>query len=351
MVTLLAPENGAKVSLLTENQRAFFDIPMEQQMLALRADSEQMLDWLKPVRSERVDCSTAGKVLFIFEAESTSAENTGIQSVHFALSECPDFQDVYTQTTMESRLTVDNLKSNTTYYWKVNDSDVYTFTTEDCVPRWINVDGLSNVRDMGNWRTIDGCKVRQGMIYRGTEMDTHHTITPLGIRTMREQLGIRTDLDLRVEAMGKVMVSPLGEDIRYLLVPVDAYEKFMEQTPEKLETVRRLFEILADECYYPIYFHCWGGADRTGTLAFLLNAVLGVSDESLILDYELTTLSCWGPRYSGNKSFQLFLEELKKYQGANYSEKAVSYLRCCGVEDTTFETLRRNLLCPDDTFG
>lgn len=349
MIHLVAPENGAKVSLLTENQKTFLDISMNQQMSALQTDSEKMLNWLNPERSESVDCSAAGNVLFMFEVEPASAENTGTEPVHFLLSEQPNFQDAYIQVTMESRLSVNNLKSNTTYYWKVNDSDVYTFTTEDCVPRWIAVDGVSNVRDMGNWRTINGCKVRQGLIYRGSELDFHQMITPLGIHTMREKLRIRTDLDLRGEAVGKVTVSPLGEDIRYLQVPVFAYENFMAQTPEKKETVCRLFEILADECNYPIYFHCWGGADRTGTLAFLLNAVLGVPAESLILDYELTTLSLWGPRERGYKNFQLFLEELEKYQGTNYNEKAVSYLRNCGVKDTTIETLCRNLLCPEVT--
>ena len=38
-----------------------------------------------------------------------------------------------------------------------------------------------------------------------------------------------------------------------------------------------------------VYFHCAGGADRTGTLAFLIEALLGVSESDLSKDYELTT--------------------------------------------------------------
>ena len=39
---------------------------------------------------------------------------------------------------------------------------------------------------------------------------------------------------------------------------------------------------IADENRYPVYIHCTGGADRTGTLAFLINALLGVGEDDLI---------------------------------------------------------------------
>jgi protein tyrosine/serine phosphatase len=39
-----------------------------------------------------------------------------------------------------------------------------------------------------------------------------------------------------------------------------------------------------------VYFHCRVGADRTGTLAYILEGLLGVSDEDRKQDYELTTL-------------------------------------------------------------
>jgi hypothetical protein len=40
-----------------------------------------------------------------------------------------------------------------------------------------------------------------------------------------------------------------------------------------------------------IYIHCSHGADRTGTLAYLLEGLLGVSTEDRYEDYELTTLA------------------------------------------------------------
>ena len=38
----------------------------------------------------------------------------------------------------------------------------------------------------------------------------------------------------------------------------------------------------------PIYFHCISGADRTGTLAYVLNGVLGVDRHELETDWEAT---------------------------------------------------------------
>ena len=40
-----------------------------------------------------------------------------------------------------------------------------------------------------------------------------------------------------------------------------------------------------------IYFHCRIGADRTGTLAYILEGLLGVVDEERLQDYELTFFS------------------------------------------------------------
>jgi len=42
----------------------------------------------------------------------------------------------------------------------------------------------------------------------------------------------------------------------------------------------------------PVYFHCTYGADRTGTVAYLLEALLGVPYENRAEDFELSTF--WG---------------------------------------------------------
>ena len=68
--------------------------------------------------------------------------------------------------------------------------------------------------------------------------------------------------------------------------------------------IRTFFETLADKSMYPLYGHCWGGADRAGTLFFLLENLLGVPYKDAILDYELTSLSIWRTRTRNYKEFK-----------------------------------------------
>ena len=51
----------------------------------------------------------------------------------------------------------------------------------------------------------------------------------------------------------------------------------------------------------PIYVHCWGGADRTGASVMCIEGLLGVSEEDLMKDYELTSFSSYGTRRRSDK--------------------------------------------------
>ena len=41
----------------------------------------------------------------------------------------------------------------------------------------------------------------------------------------------------------------------------------------------------------PVYFHCSVGADRTGSIAFLIGALCGMSEDQLAKEFELTSFS------------------------------------------------------------
>ena len=324
MTRLIVPENCAAVRILTDCQRNFVG----------EGEGTALIDWLKLNRSDKDDCTLPGKVCF--EWESDSAADV------LEISEMPDFAEPMRVICHEKRAEVGNFIMGTRYFWRVNGCDAGEFYTEDAAPRWMEVGGMSNVRDMGAWRTLDGRRVKQGLIFRGSEMDTHHTVTPAGIKTLRDEMGIRTDLDLRGEAVGRVTESPAGADVDYRLIPCKAYDEFMAE--EQKSVCMALFEVLADESAYPIYFHCWGGADRTGTLALMLESVLGLSDADMLKDYELTSLSVWGERSRNSELFRALMAELDKYDGGSIGEKAISFLRSCGIADDTFEKLKRNLL-------
>jgi protein tyrosine/serine phosphatase len=212
-------------------------------------------------------------------------------------------------------LELTNLYMATTYYWKVKDgngntSTVNSFATEDTV-RFINAGKVINVRDLGGRMTSSGKRVKQGIIYRGAEMNiqtytdqngSQHTLN-LGsseLNVLKNQLNIKTELDFRSDAETNEMSrSALGDEITYSRPAISGYTgMFCKHTSngEDNPTMRTLYQgvlrTLATATEdSAVYFHCWGGADRTGTIAFLVNGLLGVSYTDLLIDFELTTFS------------------------------------------------------------
>ena len=209
MTKLISPADGASVEILTEVQRKF---------LTEREHTYDggKIDWAHLSRVSDQDDTQPPRQSFFWETEEE-------ESV-LELSDDPDFKVVRTFRTAQKNAELHNFKAGQKYYWRVNGCEPFCFTTEADTPRWIDAEGLTNVRDAGGWRTKSGRRIRQGMLYRGSEMDIHHTITDQGVETMRSLLGIRTDLDLRGEASGYVQ-SPLGPDIAYICVPVAAYQE------------------------------------------------------------------------------------------------------------------------------
>ena len=116
---------------------------------------------------------------------------------------------------------------------------------------------------------------------------------------------------------------------------------------------RRVMAVFANEANYPILFHCWGGADRTGTVALLLEALLGADAEQLAYDYELTSLSVWGPRTRGSQDYQELLAALGEFGRAGDSINAhvEKYLLSIGVTAGEIGAIRRQLIVPDAATG
>ncbi len=233
----------------------------------------------------------------------------------------------------------------TRYYWQVNasiggkpagKSHVNSFVTSAQMPRWINVPGLTNVRDLGGWPLPGGKRVRQGMVYRGSEMNSHLSITEEGRRVMVEDLGIRTDLDLRREDAHPALDI---KSVDWVNIPVLPYGYITED--EQKDAYRRIFELFARPDAYPVFFHCWGGADRAGTLAFLLNAILGVSFQDLARDYEFTSLSLWGARSRESAEFNQIMEELSAYAPpGDIGMRVRNYLLSAGLDPGQIEKIK-----------
>ena len=324
MTKLKRPLNGEIVSLLTEAQLEF----IKSDRSALNAED---FDYLNLKRSGDADLSLSGGVNFEWEANKQG---------NIQISESSTFKTYYS-CDGNGECSVYNLKCDTSYFWRVvcadEISDTFCFHTSKQCPRFIKIDGLTNVRDCGGWQTYSGSRIRQGLLYRGCEMNSHLNILPSGLLAMRDVLKIKSILDLRRD-------SEIVEDVyggNYLNVPAWAYREWFEHP----DSAKKIFGFLSDESNYPVYFHCWGGADRTGTLAFLLGALLGMNYDDLIDDYETTSLSVWGTRTrNSEKSFAAFWKHFNTFEGTTPAEKAKNYFLTCGVSNEMIEEFKKIML-------
>lgn len=330
MIVLKSPQNGEKIDLLSDEQLKFLKIDRADIVM----ENFDHFDYLNLKTENNQDCTFPRKVRFEWEADGEST---------IQLSENEKFCP-YCSVVGNNSCELENLKCNTRYFWRIlcggAVSDTFYFDTTDVYPRFIKIDGLTNVRDCGGWKTVSGKRICQGMLYRGSEMNSHLNITDDGLKTMRETLKIKSVLDLRGIAETEKVEDVYKE--KYLNIPVRAYGDWFNDP----DSARKIFEFLAEEENYPVYFHCWGGADRTGTLAFLTGAVLGQTYSDLVDDYEITTLSIYGTRTRNSKDYyQKFYEILNSFEGVSLEEKTKSYLLSCGVSESIIEKFRNFMLC------
>ena len=341
IIELLAPADRAVPSLLKQEHLRF--VQGERKAVQMKE-----LDWLNLEREERSDASFPQGILFEWRY-STPLEGDLIAYLY--LSDNKEFTSSIVIAVDGESCYLDNFMLNANYYWKIGilhrgemvcESEVRMFTTSSQPPRWVRVPELTNVRDIGGWPATNGRRVRQNRVFRGSEMEFHHNVTEEGIQILRDRLKIRTDLDLRGEAVGKIERSALGEGVELRLIPALAYGDFFKAGQE--ETARRIFSLFAESDNYPFYVHCWGGADRTGTVILLLNALLGVSDEDLMLDYEFTSFSVWGDRSRSSDLFESLIMALNHYGPGSLAQKAERYLLSAGITQEQIATIRSILL-------
>ena len=294
MLKNFTPANGAKVSLLNEHIRIFY------RMYKQRGEhfSENARPWVNLCRDE--DGTRPMPVILSW--------NTDIEwpqydfKVH--LAENADFSDerIYPVPKEGTAIRVYNLAIGRKYYWYVENggeraekSEVTAFETADEFPRAIYLDPqVINIRDVGGLYNIDGRRVRQGVLFRGANIDRERTPGERGFARLVGELGVRTDIDLRGNDFKEPPERhPLAQVMRYELFPLGGYEDTVTNDRER-GILADLFRLMCDESVYPALIHCGAGTDRTGTAAFLLGLALRIDVEMLALDYEISSLSLTG---------------------------------------------------------
>ena len=269
-------------------------------------------------------------------------------SYKVCLSESKDFNSYVVYECSANNLELYNLKINTLYYWYVEyelnselvKSDTKTFVIDQTTPRNLNIDGVTNARDLGGYKLGVNKYVKQSMIYRTARYNENETqdllITEAGIKEMAEVLKIKSELDIRRtdnNENGGLNSSPLGDSVNYYSLPMKSGGNILLLNKDMIKDV---FAVLGNESNYPIVIHCSIGTDRTGLICFLINALLGVSEEDLYRDYLFSNFGNIG----GSRSYSIidtYIMNISSAQGDSLAEKTYNYLVGIGVSKSDLD--------------
>lgn len=164
-------------------------------------------------------------------------------------------------------------------------------------PRHLELEGAANFRDLGGLETPDGRRVRRSRLFR---RDALHRLTAADLESLNG-FGINTVIDLRAEdeirRNGSGPLSTTGiRHINFPIVDIDVAPDSRATMPElylglmqaAAAGFRDLFQTLAEPECLPAIIHCMAGKDRTGVATALILSTLGISEETIVLDYALS---------------------------------------------------------------
>lgn len=182
------------------------------------------------------------------------------------------------------------------------------------LPHVLLLEGASNVRDLGGYRSADGRRVIFGRVFRAASLarltlaDQRH-VAALGLRTICDFRGRRErahapsalrglpgvtvhslPIEPRVGASLADIVATgqaTGEDVLALL-----RRAYLAYVNDHTASYRGMFQLLLRPDFTPLLFHCSAGKDRTGFAAALILTALGVGWEDVLADY-LATNRLW----------------------------------------------------------
>jgi protein-tyrosine phosphatase len=221
--------------------------------------------------------------------------------------------------------------------------------------RMIYTPSVWNVRDLGGWACTGG-RVKYGKIFRGGHFGN---ISAVDKAMIVDWLGVATDIDLRNNGeTGSITASPLGGSVEYYHQSLDFYANAVSTSTASARTVAVLKKVMSCVATNkPCYFHCMSGADRTGTIAYLLLSLLGVSQSDKDKEYELTAFSdeADGKRFrnsnynvtNGNGWYPLIKYFRNNFTGENDNEKVVAWAVANGITYAEINAFRVAMISGD----
>jgi hypothetical protein len=167
--------------------------------------------------------------------------------------------------------------------------------------RWVPLEGVENVRDLGGLPLREGGRTRYGSLLRAARL---HDMTEADVEWLTGTYGLRTVIDLRspreVDRDGPTPLERAGVRTEHLSVlpegqrPVPRededpklfhYRGYLAHRPDNVLAAVRL---LTEPGAGPALVHCAAGKDRTGVFCALVSDAVGVTRDAVVDDYALS---------------------------------------------------------------
>ena len=386
-VETVSPNGGETVELLPSSQRRVMALATQDERIAALEAMDKAGEkgvWRR-THSLRLRWRTTAGEAGPWKVELWRDGGDGARETHWVDDGVEKLSDENGVSTYEWRVPRANLELGRAYCWKVTGgikcdvwehgstvggvcptcgknqaagaSDTARFVNAANPPRWIAVEGrVGNMRDLGGWRTTDGRRVRQGMIYRGQALNDNsvngerrgrNRLMVEDVDYLKGTLGVKTELDLRSpREIADLAASPLGDGVTYIPRSSTHCGGIFADWGKSVMAAN--FRVFCDARNYPVYFHCIAGADRTGALAYVLNGVLGVSRHDLEVEWESTFYPRL-PEMKNRNGWNVkrnFDEGFAKYgaDGGTWQRRIELYLLDCGVTEAEIAAFKSIML-------
>ena len=175
---------------------------------------------------------------------------------------------------------------------------------EEPAARWVELEGLDNVRDVGGLPLVDGGTTRSGVLLRSASL---HYATAADVEHLVDRFGLRLVLDLRtqreIDRDGPTPIAAAGvETVALSFIPEDepTAARRPATTPTRCCAATSATSSTAPRTSSrpcagwpppdtgPTLVHCAAGKDRTGVLVAIVLDVVGVRREAVVADYALS---------------------------------------------------------------
>lgn len=249
-----------------------------------------------------------------------------------------------------------NFIPNRTYSYSVKNSSGAVVKSGYITPtgqvRMIDGGGVtSNIRDLGGWGA-DGGSLKYGVLYRSGELDGYNKNGNVGLTDtqktyFKNNLGISYEVDLQADnEIDGDNISALGNDVDYSHWAINYYitNFYLIDYPNSkiVGALRTIAQNLQNGNVGVL--HCTEGADRTATVAFILEALCGVSESDIDRDYELTSFGQNTKTRNGDNWTQMksFIKE--NYSGNTLRDKVINFLEKAGITYEEMNIIRNALI-------